>query len=198
MVDSLLCALLLRHPTISFLVIIMVCNDVLINLPAYYLSPPLDNSSMRAEITLVLHSERWTTSKEGKEGGRYGRKEETEGQREGGRENRWILSLYTMRNSTESLKLGGGNINSKIHFLENKILVSILSAYFGFIFTYTLKIIICFSLKATIFFTDLFFQSKHEKHDSPEKSLKEIPSLRSSLCPHTKQTNTHTNKRCEG
>lgn len=117
---------------------------------------------------------------------------------DGRRENTWILSLYTMRNSTESLKLGGGNINSKIHFLENKILVSILSAYFGFIFTYTLKIIICFSLKASIFFTDLFFQSKHKKHDSPEKSLKEIPSLRYSPCPHTKQTNKQIHKQTKG
>lgn len=63
-----------------------------------------------------------------------------EGGKHGQRKGKWIgiIKLYKIRKSIESLKLGGGHINPKIHFRENKILVSTFSAYFGFIFTYTL------------------------------------------------------------
>ena len=51
-------------------------------------------------------------------GGERGR----EGGKHGQRKGKWIdfVELYKIRNSTESLKLGGGHINPKIHFLEEK------------------------------------------------------------------------------
>lgn len=116
------------------------------------------------------------------EGGKHG-------QRKGKRID--IVKLYKIRGSIESLKLGGGHINPKIHIRENKILVSTLSAYFDFIFTYTLKKF--FFLKSYQFlykFVCFFFQPKHEKHDSSDRSLKGIPSLLSFLCPQPKQTKT--------
>lgn len=89
-------------------------------------------------------------------------------------------------------KVGEGIIltQSSFVFLENKILVSIFSVHLA-VFLYTLqKIIICFSLKATNFFTNVlfFFHLKCEMNDSPEKYFKEIPSLCSFICPKTKKS----------
>ena len=82
MVDSLLRALPLKHPVISFLAIVMTCNDALVNLLlTYYLLPASDNSSMRAEVTLVLKGGQ--LKKAMRDGGNDGR---TAGRTEGGRE----------------------------------------------------------------------------------------------------------------
>ena len=115
---------------------------------------------MKAEVTLVLKGGQ--LKKAMRDGGNEGRKEgRKEGGREGGkqgqRKRKWIdiIKLYKIRSSIESLQLGGGHINPKIHFPENKILVSTLSAYLGFIFTYILKLY--FFLKSYQFLYKFFF-----------------------------------------